>query len=100
MPPGFLRADSETQRYLRNAIHFYEVGRYERSLGYFQAVLFQGSAHERAIARSYLKQPPLYVLMHIKPNADLLAQKNRNRELLKKGIRLYDEGKIVKPPNI
>jgi hypothetical protein len=52
-------ANSRSQIYLRNALHFYQVHNYEKARKYFVAVLSEGSAREQSVARKYLAYPEL-----------------------------------------
>jgi hypothetical protein len=52
-------ANSQSQIYLRNALHFYQVHNYEKARKYFVAVLSEGSAREQSVARRYLAYPEL-----------------------------------------
>jgi len=87
-------ADDESQRYLRNGIHFYETKEFRRSKSYFLAALADGTPKEQAVAKRYLKTPEL------KRNAalpgiprPLSPEMERIRHLLQKGITLYEAGK-------
>lgn len=57
--PRPLNADTKSQRYLRNAIHYYQAGDYEKSKGYFIAVVASGTSKEAAIAKRYLAKQSL-----------------------------------------
>ena len=57
--PVCSQASAESQRDLRNALHFYNVGQYEKAKGYFIVVLSLGTAKEQRIARVYLAKPEL-----------------------------------------
>ena len=53
------QASVESARYLRNALHYYQVGRYEKAKGYFIALLSIGTSREVALAHRYLDRPEL-----------------------------------------
>ena len=57
--PSLSQASVESARYLRNALHFYQAGRYAKAKGYFIALLSVGTAHEAALARRYLARAEL-----------------------------------------
>jgi len=40
---GLSHGSSESARYLRNAVHFYEVGRYQKSKDYLVPLLWVGT---------------------------------------------------------
>nr|AEQ20576.1 hypothetical protein [uncultured bacterium CSLF42] len=83
-----LWADSESQRYLRNALHYYEFKNYARAREYFAAVLAEGTPRERRVARRYLALPEIKKAVRKHPP---ISKTERMHRLLSKGIELYEQ---------
>jgi hypothetical protein len=92
LPLAVSQASVESQRYLRNALHFYHVGAYERSKAYFIALLSIGSAKEQKLATSYLKRPELQRILSASRSKKVLTPHERYQSYLQSGITLYKTG--------
>src|SRR4051794_6077538 len=57
--PILVWADTESARTLRNALHYYQFGQYDKSKGFFLELQSIGTAKEKATARHYLATPAL-----------------------------------------
>jgi len=85
-------ANTESQRYLRNALHYYEVGNYEKSKGYFIALLSIGTAREIILARRYLRKRELSRGISRRIYSQPVSPLKRSQYFLEKGIEHYQAG--------
>ncbi len=67
--PTHAVADVDNERSLRNALHFYLEGDYDKSKKYFMALLESGDNHLQITARRYLNRPELKRARYTSPHA-------------------------------